>query len=661
MATCFGAAAYFSLPFEPGSWTCIALTLFSVFVFACIRFRLNDPSRIVVVASWLFCAFSIGGLAGKMSTVRHAQPVLTEAVGPIMVEGWITEIEPARRGHRLRIDIQGVSGQRLDAGLSTVRLTQIRPLQADVGRYVRCWSVLRPPPAPVLPWDYAFDRHAYFERLDAVGYVQGACRAAGLGPRPDVGNRLQHTVSTMRRQTALYVAAQAGDRAGGFAAALMSGDRSLMSEADREALRGSGLAHLMAISGLHMGLVCGLVFVFARRLLGLIEPLALRWSAQKGAAICALLAGAAYLIMSGASVSTQRAFIMALVFFAAICADRRALSLQSLAIAMLIIVLWEPWSVLTPGFQMSFAATGALVSVYEVWRARRAENSLPLKGASFWLKSLMVTAIVSSVATAPFALFHFDRVASFGVFANLIAMPVISLCAAPIGIMAAALSFVGLGEVPLALFGRALEIVLSIAYFFSGDAADSGMVQRTMPALSLVGFSLTIATLCIFQGRLVFLTILPSFLGMVAWFSAPNVALHWAPNGHLFFQNERGQMERAILANGDGLVPIGWRDVKIEADCRRVACKFHTLFGDILLSGTAEPVICRTAVVRNAGPRQAKAASDSCASTIAHWSKVSAQGGFTLLLKQGRLVELKSADCGERPWRVCRKSNRNDE
>lgn len=661
VATCFGAAGYFSLPFEPGHELCLALVCSALLLFACVRLNLSDARGIGLLLSLSACGFVVGFVSGKISTIQHAQPVLADAAGPLMVEGWITEIEPARRGHRLRIAVQALGNLPAQQALRSVRLTQIRPLEADVGRYVQCWSVLRPPPAPVLPWDYAFDRQAYFEQLDAVGYVQGACRAAALAPPAGVWQRMRFAVSTMRRQTAHYVDMHAGDRAGGFAAALMSGDRSLMTETDREALRRSGLAHLMAISGLHMGLVCGLVFVSARKLLGLVEPFALRWPPQKGAAFAALAAGAAYLIMSGASVSTQRAYIMAMVFFAAICVDRRALSLQSLSIAMLLIVLCEPWSVLTPGFQMSFAATGALVTTYEVWRERREHTGRALKGPSFWLKSLLVTSIVSSIATAPFALYHFDRVAGFGVIANLVAMPVISLCAAPIAIVAAVAAPFGLAEMPLALFGRALEVILAIAHYFAGGREGSDLFRGSMPVSSLVAFSLALVSLCILKGRIALASIAPTLIGLALWSNMPSVGLHWAPNGDVFFRNEAGQLERARLADGDGLVPIGWRDLVAGSDCRGANCRFDTPFGEVTLSGLSEPTVCVAVKTRDTSPGASDDAGNSCETSLARWSRVREQGGITFLLERGRLQELTGVGCGRRPWRACRNAIRNVE
>ncbi|MEL6830885.1 MAG: ComEC/Rec2 family competence protein, partial [Pseudomonadota bacterium] len=599
-------------------------------------------------------AFGVGFLSGKLSVERRPPPIMSEAIGPVMVEGWVTEIEPARRGRRVRLDVHRVANVTNEMRLQRVRLTHIRALDVDVGRFVRCWSVLRPPPSAVLPQDYAFDRQAYFEGLDAVGYVQGSCRAMAMGPRAGIGGGISHWVATSRRRLALYVADRAGDRAGGFAAALVSGDRSLMSEQDREALRRSGLAHLMAISGLHMGLVCGLVYFIVRRALGFVEPLALSVFIRKPAAVAALLAGLAYLIMSGGSVSTQRAYIMALVFFSAILVDRRALSLQSLGLAMICIVLWEPWSVLTPGFQMSFAATGALVATYEAWRVRRSARQLPLRGTAFWFKSLVVTALVSSVATAPFGVYHFDRVAALGVVANLFAMPVVSLWSAPAAIMAALLAPLGLDGPILFVFGKSLETVLAVAHQFSVLGSDFGSAQKNMPMPAFVGFSLSVAGLCIAQKRMRFLSCLPALIGGISWLSAPMVGVHVSPRGDIFYRALDGSIQRVQFENGKGLVPIGWRDIEPAEDCRQNSCDLHTPNGILLVITDQRELRCDAlGNVRLLISRRPVTLLGECYLPTVVWPDIDPQRGATWMFGGDQVFERTLRACGLRPWQIC--------
>lgn len=200
-----------------------------------------------------------GAAVSKAHTEMRGEPPVQSMIGPAMVEGWVTSVQPGTNGLRLRIDVHAIGGVDAHDLPRRIRLTHSLSLNVAPGRFVRCWSVLRPPPQPSMPGDYAFNRQAFFEGLDAVGYVQGRCRGGTLGPESGFSNRVSSVINTMRRALALHVRDAAGERAGGFAAALASGDRSFMAQDDIEALRRAGLAHLLAISGLHLGLVGGLV------------------------------------------------------------------------------------------------------------------------------------------------------------------------------------------------------------------------------------------------------------------------------------------------------------------------------------------------------------------------------------------------------------------
>ena len=167
-----------------------------------------------------------------------------------------------------------------------------------------------------------------------------------------------------RLRLAQAVRARIGGEAGGFAAAVMTGDRSGIAMTTLENLRRSNIAHLLAISGLHMGLLTGFIFMSLRAILSLIPALALRLPTKKIAAVGALAAGAAYLAVAGGNVATERAFIQVAVMFVAVLLDRRAVTLRAVAIAAMIVLARRPETLLGPGFQMSFAATTALVAVF---------------------------------------------------------------------------------------------------------------------------------------------------------------------------------------------------------------------------------------------------------------------------------------------------------
>src|SRR5208282_2833715 len=204
----------------------------------------------------------------------------------------------------------------------------------------------------------------------------------------------------------------------------------------------SGVGHVLSVSGYHMALVAGVVFFILRAGFALVPGLALRRPVKKWAAAAALAAAACYLVLSGAEVATQRSFIMTAVVLIGVMADRPALTLRTIAVAALAVLLLAPEAVVHPSFQMSFAATLALIAAYErgiPWIAAGADTSLGARVALWGAREagfLMLASLVAGFATMPYAAYHFHRLAPYGVLANLLAMPVISALSMPAGLLA---------------------------------------------------------------------------------------------------------------------------------------------------------------------------------------------------------------------------------
>jgi competence protein ComEC len=235
-------------------------------------------------------------------------------------------------------------------------------------------------------------------------------------------------------------AALPGDR-GAIASALITGKRDAITAQVNEAMYISSLAHVLSISGYHMALVAGVVFFAFRAVLALVPAFASRRPIKKWAAVTALVAAAFYLALSGAEVATQRAFIMTAIVLIGVMVDRAALTLRTLAIAAFAVLILAPQAVVHPSFQMSFAATLALIAGYTSaswWRPHR-ETSLGAR-AALWggreLFALVLASLLAGLATMPFAAFHFHRLAPYGVLANLMAMPIVSLWVMPSGLLA---------------------------------------------------------------------------------------------------------------------------------------------------------------------------------------------------------------------------------
>lgn len=358
----------------------------------------------------------------------------------------------------------------------------------EPGLRVMLTAHLSPPDGPVEPGGFDFQRLAWFSRLGGVGYTRSPVMVLA---EPEGGLSL----AAFRLRMALSAAMQSRmqGQAGAFAAALMTGDRSGVTAATNDALRASNLSHMISISGLHMGLLTGFVFALFRYGIALVPPVALRFDTRKIAAWVALMAATFYMVLAGPDVATRRSYIMAAVILVAVLCDRRAISLRSVAIAALICLVLEPESLVEPGFQMSFGATAALIVGFEHWAKVQHRLPAPLRPVAM----MVLSSLVAGTATAPIAAAHFNRIAEYGLLANLLAVPVMGVMVMPLGVIALILAPLGLAGPALWVMQQGCALILFIADQVAGlngavitVPAPPGLV---LPLLGLAGSLLLIA------------------------------------------------------------------------------------------------------------------------------------------------------------------------
>ncbi|MEE8173284.1 MAG: ComEC/Rec2 family competence protein [Alphaproteobacteria bacterium] len=389
VALALGVAGYFSLPVEPPFW--VGPTG------AGMCFGLAFLSRRRTWLALLFLGLAIAGCglaAGQFRSMSVAAPVLKEKIGPIEVRGRLVETGIGEGRQRYVLDNLSIRGISADETPLRARITVYVPSRSNSGvvaphpapgDYVRLRASLRPPPGPVAPGAWDFGRQSWFRGIGAVGFSYGAAElleAAGERPRRGISQWLRD----LRHRISARIVAALGERSGGLATALLTGDRSAIPKSTLENMRASGLAHLLAISGLHVGLVAGIIFVIVRAWLAAVEPLALRYPIKKWAAATALLGSLCYLLLSGASIPTQRAFMMTSLVLLAVILDRTSLSMRLIALAAFVLLLLRPESLMGPSFQMSFAAAVSLVAAYEFLRRPLAKLA---SGASLKLRPLL--------------------------------------------------------------------------------------------------------------------------------------------------------------------------------------------------------------------------------------------------------------------------------
>lgn len=495
-----GAACYFSLPAEPPAALLALLLAFSALL------AFAAAPGLPRAAALMLAALALGACAGAFETWRMATPMAGAEI-TTRVTGRLVALEEREGGRaRLTIDVTATERPTLRFAPSRIRVTaRAMPETLLPGMSVTGVVRLLPATGPVRPGGYDFSFHSYFAGIGASGFFltppEEGPKLAAAGLAQDISA----AVERFRETLADHIRARIDGPEGEIAAALVAGVRGGITEADNEALRRTGLAHFISISGLHMALVAAIVLVAVRSGLAAFPLFASRHPVKKIAAGAALLAISGYIVISGQEVAAVRSFLMFAVMLVAVLFDRAALTMRNLALSALIILAVAPHEVMGPSFQMSFGATAALIAAYG-WQAqrrraapaqRRAETG-PVIGAGRFLLvffgGLAATSLIAGFATAVFGVWHFQRVSPLSLAANLAAMPVISAVIMPSAVAGSLLVPLGLDAPFFSAMGWGLRLVMAVAHWFSARSPLDAVGTIPAAALLLLTAALVVAT-----------------------------------------------------------------------------------------------------------------------------------------------------------------------
>lgn len=658
-----GIAAYFSFPIEPPAWVGLASTaIFLVSLWATQR-----QAVLAAIISFAL-AFSVGLAAAQVRTALVAAPMLDNRVGPTLVEGTVIAIETRVSGSRLLLGepwVEDLSGNETPRRIRlSVRGTAAESLQP--GARVQVLASLLPPRGPVIPGARDFRRRAFFSGLGAVGFTLGDLEIVASAEPTDPGLGLE----TLRRTVVDRIDAVLDGDEAAIATALMTGERGLIREPVYDAIQASGLAHLLAISGLHIGLVAGLVFFTVRGGLALIAPLALNWPIKKVAAIAAWFSALAYMLLVGSPVPTERAFLMTSLVLLAVLVDRTAITMRPVAWAAVAILIMSPEALLGASFQMSFAAVVSLVAAYEGQRGRWAEwqwrGGLGTR-LGVYLLGVALTTLVAGIATAPFAMAHFQRLATYGAIANLVAVPLTAFWIMPSGLISALLMPFGLESIGLIPMGWGIDYLLSVAEA-AGAWPGAALVVPAMPGWGLAAAALGGLWLCLWRQPWRYAGI----LGVVLAFASPGLAdrpdlminengrllaVRTADGGLLVSTNRRERFTRDTWLDhvGERQAQGAWPDSGESADgamrCDALGCLYRTDSWTVALvrQGRALTEDCRIADIVMTGdvvPR-------GCPATvIIDRFDLWRDGAHAVYLNRADIrVRAVGQETGDRPWR----------
>ena len=625
-----GIAVYFHLPHEPDLWLVLLAVVMLPSGIALGRIM---PPAVAPLGIGL-TLIAAGGLTALVRAHVVAAAVLDHRYyGP--VQGRVVEIDRSA-SDALRLTLDRVVLDRIapEATPARVRVTLSQgppAVMPQTGDVVILTANLSPPNGPVEPGDFDFRMQAWFEGLGAVGYT----RTPVLRLMPGT-ETLDLWVARTRYALSQRLQGHVPGDPGGLAAAVMTGDRAGLSQGASDAMRDANLYHLVSISGMHMGMLVAIIFAATRRVLALVPYAALHWPLKKIAALVALPAALFYLLLAGRDVATERAFVMSAVMLGAVLIDRQAISLRVVALAGFGVLVLRPEALFSAGFQMSFAAVVALVAVFRNLSALR-----PASRGWRWLMPtvmLLLSSLVAGLATAPYAAAHFNRVAHYGLIANLLAVPVMGFVVMPAAIFLGLTAPLGWTEPARSLIDWGSWWILWVSAVIAGWEGAVSLVPRP-PAVVLPLITFAGILLCLWQGRGRWWAVPLALCALALWSFGSRPPLLIAQSGGIV--GVMGPDGRAFSrAEGEVFTAENWRDN--DGDMRPQA---EPLRGMDVLGRRAEARIAGLHLLALRG-EAALDAIDGCGGADILVSSVAVEGARPCLVLDPRILARSGAIAG---------------
>ena len=656
-----GIVLYFTAEHEPLWWAALAAALFAAAaVYVARRGAIAFPLALGVAT------VAAGFATATLQTQRIAHPVLQYPVASVTVAGFVELREERERSDRIVVRVYRYEGRRIEPAPERIRVAVRRGTAPLVGSFVQFKAHLSPPLQPLRPGAYDFARDMYFQRIGASGYVLG--RITTLQAPVSGGARLAYAafIDSIREAIDSRMRARLDGDRGAIASALITGKRDAITPPVNDAMYVSSLAHVLSISGYHMAVVAGIAFFFIRAVLALVPPLASRHPIKKWAAAGALAAVTFYLLLSGAEVATQRSFIMIAIVLVGVMIDRAVLTFRTLTVAALGVLLLAPEAVVHPSFQMSFAATLALIAGYQ-----HGVHWQPTKDSSWsarialWggreIVALVLASLVAGLATTPYAAFHFHRLAPYGVLANLLAMPVISAWVMPMGIVGVLAMPFGFDGVFWQLMGLGIDWMIAVVLWVAHLPGAVGRIAAFGTGPLLLG-TLGLLLICLLRTPLRWSGAIVACAACLWAISAPRpdvlvagdgfAAAIRGPDGRLtvlFNSRDQFAVKEWLAADADARQPND-QSLRKDVTCDSIGCVAHLPDGRLAsFARTLEAVnedCARAAIVIT--PHQAPV---DCAATLIDRSAWRAKGAIALHWTGERFAQVATRPPGyDRPW-----------
>jgi competence protein ComEC len=532
-----GILIFFNLPFDPSLMISFAsLVGLSGLLFLT---RKNYLLLLLICSLWLI---NLGFISGQVRTLSVASPVLKEKTEEHWIEGNVADIQYTDKGVRLLL--QKLSSRTLDIEFPQKVRVSVRTKTngAEVGDRIVVKAILMPPPEPIIPKGVDFAEYAYFKQIGAIGFAISNLKV--IEKQADISSYASF-VNWVRRNVIDRINNTLPKTQAAIASGLLVGDASAIEKSDFESIRISGIAHIIAISGMHIVIVVGMIFLSIRFVLSRFEYITLNFNIKKIASICAILGSYIYLELAGSPVSAQRAFIMSSLVLLAILLDKNASPMRSIAISAILILLVTPETLLSASLQMSFAACIALIAGFElsnkfIISRPQIQNKFINKIVGYFI-SIIFASFVAGLATAPFVVYHFQQFSTYGILTNIFAVPLSDFFIMPLGMLGLLLMPFHLEPLALVPMGFGIDIMLQYAKFIS-TLPKANIYVPSFTGLGILSITLGFLILCFFVSKYRLVGVLPIILGFTTIYNYEKPDILIDSEGKLFAILYQGEL-----------------------------------------------------------------------------------------------------------------------
>ncbi|MGE4481717.1 ComEC/Rec2 family competence protein [Acidocella sp.] len=629
---------YFALPAEPPAWLGILLIAVSGLALA-VGWRHSYWRFLACLA----LAASLGFARAEWRTASMP-PLVAVPHGVSSLSGFVARVEPLPSGARVLL-----RAPRIAYGPTLRRFVRIKLKRGDAlpeaGALVKCYALLFAPDRPAYPGGWDQGRDYYFANIAAVGAALTPLRLI----RPAPHNRLGDALQALRGKISHALLQALPISTGSIAVTLLTGDEQIIPPDERQNFILSGLAHILAVAGLHVGIVMGLVFFSARFLLSRSTWVALHWPGKPIAAVLALAGGAGYALLTGAHLPILRSLAMASLVTLGVLIGRKAISMRGLAIAAMVLMLATPSAILSASFQMSFSAVAALIAgyaaVHPVWS--RFHASRGAGGAVLMhVAELAFTSLLAGGASMPFSAYQFQQIEPYWIPANLIAVPLTAFWIMPWGLAGLALLPVHLSWLAFRPMGWGIGVIVWVTRHIA-TWPKALMPIAPMSGLSILLIAIGLAWLCIWRSRvrLAGIALMAAGFGAAALNRPPDILI--SADAKLIAMRDGSKIFLAEQPKASKFILEQWRSVWAGHQLIPAQCSADTCRLGMILYADSPVKTCQGAAVLVSPIDQ-----PGCAGTVVLDPAATAKDGAisAWISHSGVILRSDRQQQGKRPW-----------